>query len=147
MREQAMQYGPQAQQIFDLMRQNPDIQAGMRAPLYEEKVVDLIISKAQVTDVPVSKEELLREDDLPAGYGAESEPTPAEAAPVAEAASAEAAPQADPAETPPAKPKTTKPRTPKVKTAETEAKTTTKVKTTTKAKAKAKAKEEPESGA
>ena len=77
MREQAMQYGPQAQQIFDLMRQNPEIQANMRAPLYEEKVVDLIISKAQVTDVPVSKEELLRDDDLPPGYAVEEQPASA----------------------------------------------------------------------
>ena len=74
MREQAMQYGAQAQQIFDLMRQNPEIQAGMRAPLYEEKVVDLIISRAKVTDLPVSKEELLRDDDLPAGYGEDAAP-------------------------------------------------------------------------
>jgi trigger factor len=118
MREQAMQYGAQAQQIFDLMRQNPDIQAGMRAPLYEEKVVDLIISKAQVTDEPVSKEELLREDDLPPGYGAEAEPAPAEAAPAAEAVSLEAAPETDSAEAiaeaPPAK-KATKPRASKAK--------------------------------
>jgi trigger factor len=84
MRDQAMQYGAQAQQIFDLMRQNPEIQAGMRAPLYEEKVVDLIITKANVTDQPVSKEELLRDDDLPAGYGedagAEEEAKPAKEA-------------------------------------------------------------------
>ena len=77
MREQAMQYGDQAQQIFDLMRQNPDIQANMRAPLYEEKVVDLIISRAQVTDMAVSKEELLRDDDLPPGYGSEAGAEPA----------------------------------------------------------------------
>jgi trigger factor len=70
MREQAMQYGAQAQQIFDMMRQNPDIQAGMRAPLYEEKVVDLIISQAQVTDESVSKQDLMKDDDMPEGYGA-----------------------------------------------------------------------------
>jgi trigger factor len=73
MRAEAMQYGNQAQQIFDLLRRNPDIQAQMRAPLYEEKVVDLIIGKATVTNRDVSKEELLREDDLPEGYGAPAE--------------------------------------------------------------------------
>ena len=96
MREQAMQYGAQAQQIFDLMRQNPDIQAGMRAPLYEEKVVDLIISRAKVTDQPVSKDELLRDDDLPSGYGQEAasadEAKPAKEAKVAKPRASKAKP-------------------------------------------------------
>jgi trigger factor len=116
MREQAMQYGAQAQQIFDLMRQNPDIQANMRAPLYEEKVVDLIISKAQVTDLPVSKEELLRDDDLPPGYGAEEQVDSSEAKPASPEASHEASSADPPTEAPPAK-KPTKPRTPRAKKA------------------------------
>ncbi|MDQ2861281.1 MAG: trigger factor, partial [Pseudomonadota bacterium] len=66
MRAEATRYGEQAQQVFDLMRQNPDVQAQMRAPLYEEKVVDLIVSRAQVTDRAVTKEELLKEDEPPA---------------------------------------------------------------------------------
>jgi trigger factor len=107
MREQAMQYGAQAPQIFDLMRQNPNIQAGMRAPLYEEKVVDLILSKAQVTDVAVSKEELLRDDELPAGYGESPEDGPeTSAAPVDEAAKPKAKST---------KPRATKPKAPKSK--------------------------------
>jgi hypothetical protein len=32
-------------------------------------VVDLIVSKAQVTDEPVSKEALMADDELPEGYG------------------------------------------------------------------------------
>jgi trigger factor len=63
-----MQYGQQAQQIFDFLRNNPNAQAQLRAPLYEEKVVDLILGQAKVTDKKVSKEELSEEDDLPAGY-------------------------------------------------------------------------------
>nr|MBA3810154.1 trigger factor [Caulobacteraceae bacterium] len=35
MREEAMRYGDQAQQVFDLLRQNPDTHAQMRAPIYE----------------------------------------------------------------------------------------------------------------
>jgi trigger factor len=69
MRAEAMRYGAQAQEIFDLLRRNPDIQAQMRAPLYEEKVVDFIIGHATVSEREVPKEELLREDDLPEGYG------------------------------------------------------------------------------
>ncbi len=81
MRAEAMRYGAQAQEIFDLLRRNPDIQAQMRAPLYEEKVVDLIVERASVTERAVSKDELLREDDLPEGYGAGEAEAPAEEAP------------------------------------------------------------------
>ena len=81
MRAEAMRYGAQAQEIFDLLRRNPDIQAQMRAPLYEEKVVDLIVERAAVTERAVSKDELLREDDLPEGYGAGEAGPPAEEAP------------------------------------------------------------------
>ena len=70
MRQEAMRYGPQAQQIFDFLRQNPSAQAQIRAPIFEEKVVDLIVSKAKVEDEQVSKEDLLREDDMPAAYKA-----------------------------------------------------------------------------
>jgi trigger factor len=69
MRQEAMRYGPQAQQVFDLFRKNPNAQAQLRAPIFEDKVVDLILSKAKVEDQPVSKEELLKDDDLPEGYG------------------------------------------------------------------------------
>jgi trigger factor len=68
MRQEAMRYGPQAQQIFDFLRQNPSAQAQIRAPIFEEKVVDLIVSKAQVEDEKVSREELLKEDDMPSAY-------------------------------------------------------------------------------
>ncbi|HYG28468.1 MAG TPA: trigger factor, partial [Caulobacteraceae bacterium] len=68
MQREAMQYGQQAQQVFDFFRNNPNAQAQLRAPLYEDKVVELIFSKAKVTDETVSKEEILAEDDLPEGY-------------------------------------------------------------------------------
>lgn len=69
-RREAMRYGPQAQQVFDLLRQNPNAQAQMRAPIFEEKVVDLIIEKAKVKDKKVPKDELMKDDDLPEGYDA-----------------------------------------------------------------------------
>jgi len=68
MRAEAMKYGPQAQQVFDLFRQNPNAQAQLRAPLFEDKVVDLIVEKAKVKDTKVSKDELMKDDDLPEGY-------------------------------------------------------------------------------
>ncbi len=69
MRSEAMRYGAQAQQIFEFFRQNAGAQAQLRAPIFEDKVVDLILSKATVSDDAVTKEELLKEDDMPVGYG------------------------------------------------------------------------------
>jgi len=65
---EARKYGPQAQQVFNLLRENPNAQAQLRAPIFEDKVVDLIISQAKVKDKKVSKDELMKEDDLPDGY-------------------------------------------------------------------------------
>jgi trigger factor len=77
MRTEAMKYGPQAQQVFDLFRQNPNAQAQLRAPIFEDKVVDLIVEKAKVKDTKVSKDDLMKDDDLPAGYGDDEAPKPA----------------------------------------------------------------------
>jgi trigger factor len=76
MRTEAMKYGPQAQQVFDLFRQNPNAQAQLRAPIFEDKVVDLIVEKAKVKDTKVSKDDLMKDDDLPAGYGDDEAPKP-----------------------------------------------------------------------
>jgi trigger factor len=68
MRAEAMRYRGQEQQIFDLLRNNPNAQAQLRAPLYEDKVVDLLFGMAQIADKPVTKEELMADDELPEGY-------------------------------------------------------------------------------
>ena len=89
MRAEAMRYGNQAAEIFELMRNNPNIQATLRAPIYEDKVVDLILEKAKVADKAVSKEELLRDDDLPEGFSQGGEGEAAnDASPVASEAEA-----------------------------------------------------------
>ena len=80
MRAEAMKYGPQAQQVFDLFRQNANAQAQLRAPIFEDKVVDLIVEKAKVKDTKVSKDELMKDDDLPAGYGDDEASEPAKKA-------------------------------------------------------------------
>ena len=91
MRQEAMKYGPQAQQVFDLFRQNPNAQAQLRAPIFEDKVVDLIVEKAKVKDTKVSKDELMKDDDLPAGYGDDDEaPKPAKKAAAKKAAAKKA---------------------------------------------------------
>ena len=101
MRQEALRYGQQAQQMFDLMKGNANFQAQMRAPIFEEKVVDLILSRAEVADKAVGKDELMAEDDLPEGYTDASKAKPAKAAPKsakgakAKAAKAEAEPAAE----------------------------------------------------
>ncbi|MBX9761341.1 MAG: trigger factor [Beijerinckiaceae bacterium] len=61
--EQARQYPGQEKAVWDFYQKNPQAVAQIRAPLYEEKVVDLIVAKAKVTDKPVTKEDLLKDDD------------------------------------------------------------------------------------
>ncbi len=60
---EARNYPGQERQVLDFYRQNPNAAAQMRAPIYEEKVCDLIFDQAEVTDTPITKEELLKEDD------------------------------------------------------------------------------------
>jgi trigger factor len=59
----ARSFPGQEKQVWDFYRKNPQAMAELRAPLYEEKVVDHIIALAKVTDRTVSREELLRDDD------------------------------------------------------------------------------------
>jgi len=68
MQREAMQYGQQAQQVFEFFRTNTQAQAQLRAPLYEDKVVELIFGKATIKDKKVSKKEIEADDDLPEGY-------------------------------------------------------------------------------
>ena len=96
---EARRYPGQEQQVVEFYRQNPQAAAQLRAPIYEEKVVDLILGKAKVTDKPVSKEELYAEDDLPEGYG-DAEAKPAKKA---KAAKTEDATAEKPAKKPAAK--------------------------------------------
>jgi len=61
--ERARQFPGQEQQVWDYYRKNPQAMAQLRAPLYEEKVVDFILELATVTDKPVSKDELFKADE------------------------------------------------------------------------------------
>jgi trigger factor len=70
-RQEAMRYGPQAQEVFDYLRKTPQAQAQLRAPIYEDKVVDLVFGLASVQDKAVSKDELMADDELPESYGGE----------------------------------------------------------------------------
>jgi len=64
--EQARQYPGREQEVWEHYRKDPGAVATLRAPIFEEKVVDFIVELAKVTDKPVSREELFREDDAQA---------------------------------------------------------------------------------
>jgi len=61
---EARRYPGQEQQVIEFYQKNPEQLAGLRAPIYEEKVIDLIIEKAKVTDKEVKKDELFAEDEM-----------------------------------------------------------------------------------
>ena len=60
---EARQYPGQERQVIEFFQKNPNAMAQLRAPIYEDKVVDYILGEAEVTDKPVSREELFKEDD------------------------------------------------------------------------------------
>ncbi len=66
---EARRYPGQEKQVIEYYQNNPQAQAQLRAPLYEDKVVDFIFELAKITDKTVSREELKRaveeDDELP----------------------------------------------------------------------------------
>jgi trigger factor len=63
----ARQFPGQEKQVWDFYRNNQQALAELRAPIYEEKVVDHILGLAKVEDRKVSKDELMKplDDELP----------------------------------------------------------------------------------
>ncbi len=64
--EHVRQFPGQEQRVWDYYRQNPQALASLRAPIYEEKVVDFLVELAGVTEKKVTREELFKEDELAA---------------------------------------------------------------------------------
>lgn len=60
---QARNYPGQERQIFEAYQRNPQLVAQVRAPLYEEKVVDYVLELVNVSNEPVSREQLFAEDE------------------------------------------------------------------------------------
>ncbi|BAT60508.1 trigger factor [Variibacter gotjawalensis] len=61
--DRARQFPGQEQQVWDYYRKNPQALATLRAPIFEEKVVDYLLELATVTEKEVSKEELFKVDE------------------------------------------------------------------------------------
>jgi trigger factor len=98
LQQAAQQYRPEDRERFiEYVRSEPMAQAQLRAPLYEDKVVDFLFSKAEVSEREVTREE------LEAAIEAEDTATPAPApkkaaakkAPAKKAAAKDEAPAAE----------------------------------------------------
>jgi trigger factor len=61
--ERARQMPGREKEVWDYYRNNANALAQLRAPIYEDKVVDFILELANVTEKKVTREELLKEDD------------------------------------------------------------------------------------
>jgi trigger factor len=80
--DQARRYPGQEQKVLDFFKSTPQALEQLRAPIYEDKVVDFILQLASVTEQPVTPEELMRDpDDETDAAGSPAGPRPAAAEP------------------------------------------------------------------
>jgi trigger factor len=61
--ERARQFPGREQEVWEHFRKNAQALASVRAPIFEEKVVDFLVELAKVTEKPVGREELYKEED------------------------------------------------------------------------------------
>lgn len=61
--ERVRQFPGQERKVYDYYRNNPQLLAELRAPIFEDKAVDFILELAKVTDTKVSPEELYADPD------------------------------------------------------------------------------------
>ncbi|WP_315833042.1 trigger factor [Bradyrhizobium prioriisuperbiae] len=61
--DRARQMPGREKEVWDFYRKNPNALAQLRAPIYEDKVVDFILELANVTDKKVTREELYKDED------------------------------------------------------------------------------------
>ncbi|MEO6780271.1 MAG: trigger factor [Bradyrhizobium sp.] len=61
--ERARQTPGREKEVWDYYRNNANALAQLRAPIYEDKVVDFILELAKVTEKKVTREELMKDDD------------------------------------------------------------------------------------
>ena len=74
---QARRFPGQEKMVYEYFQKNPGAVAQLRAPIYEDKVVDHIVAQAKVTDRKVTPEELLKpmDDADPLAAAPASEPS------------------------------------------------------------------------
>ncbi len=79
MMREAQRYPGREREVLEFFRRNPPALEQLRAPIFEDKVVDLIFELARVREETVTPEELFREEDEeePGGAAAVAEETAA----------------------------------------------------------------------
>ncbi|MEO0450149.1 MAG: trigger factor [Pseudomonadota bacterium] len=60
---EARNFPGQERQVIEFFQKDPNAMAQLRAPIYEDKVVDHILETAKVKEETISKEDLLKEDE------------------------------------------------------------------------------------
>lgn len=60
---EARNFPGQERQVIEFFQKDPNAMAQLRAPIYEDKVVDHILETAKVKEKTVSKEDLLKDDE------------------------------------------------------------------------------------
>lgn len=60
---EAQKFPGQEKMVFDYYQQNPSALENLRAPLFEDKVVDHLFENAEITEKEVSVEKLMEDDD------------------------------------------------------------------------------------
>jgi trigger factor len=68
--QRARQFQGQEQKVFEFYQQNPQALAEIRAPIFEDKVVDFIVELAKPTEQKVSRDDLLKPDPEDEAAGA-----------------------------------------------------------------------------
>ena len=61
--DRARQLPGREQEVWKYFRNNPNATASLRAPIFEDKVIDYILELAKVTEKTVPREELYKEDE------------------------------------------------------------------------------------
>ena len=61
--ERSRQFPGRERELWDYYTKNPEAAASLRAPIFEEKVVDFILELADVTEKPVTREQLYSDDE------------------------------------------------------------------------------------
>ena len=77
MRGEAMRYPGQEQKVLEFFRKTPQAVESLRAPIFEDKVVDHVVRQAQIEERTVTPEELARDPELPAAIAAAGQPATA----------------------------------------------------------------------
>lgn len=60
---QLRQFPGNEQAVMEFYRKDPDATAALRAPIFEEKVVDFLLELITITDKPMTRQELMEEDE------------------------------------------------------------------------------------